>query len=76
MPQPSDPVPTSAARVTLSRIMHALDANLHGNVHGGAILRMVDEAAGACAARHSGGLAVTASMTTWPSWCRCASATW
>jgi acyl-CoA hydrolase len=55
-------VPTSASRVTLSRIMDALDANLHGNVHGGAIVRMVDEAAGACAARHSSGLAVTASM--------------
>ncbi|CAN5585625.1 acyl-CoA thioesterase [soil metagenome] len=56
------PVPTSASRIRLSRIMDALDTNLHGNVHGGVIMKMVDDAAGACAARHSGGRAVTASM--------------
>jgi acyl-CoA hydrolase len=39
-------VPTSAARIRLSRIVDALDANLQGNVHGGAIMRLVDEAAG------------------------------
>lgn len=55
-----EPVPTSASRIELSRIMDALDANLYGNVHGGAIMRMVDEAAGVVASRHTGGSAVTA----------------
>ena len=41
-------------------MVHADDANLFGNVHGGAIMRMVDEAAGVVAARHTGGRAVTA----------------
>ena len=54
--------PTSFSRVTLSRIMEPTDANLHGNVHGGVILRAVDNAAGAAAARHSKGLAVTAAI--------------
>jgi acyl-CoA hydrolase len=53
-------VPTSAARIRLSRIVDALDSNLQGNVHGGAIMRLVDEAAGVVASRHSGGRAVTA----------------
>ena len=60
---PSDePKPTSAARTTLSRIMTVLDTNLHGNVHGGVIMKLVDDVGGAVAARHSGGRAVTASM--------------
>ena len=42
--------------------MEGTDANLHGNVHGGVIMRMVDNAAGACAARHARGPAVTAAM--------------
>jgi acyl-CoA hydrolase len=53
-------VPTSASRIRLSRVVDALDANLHGNVHGGAIMRLVDEAAGVVASRHSGGRVVTA----------------
>jgi acyl-CoA hydrolase len=52
----------SASRCTLSRIMTALDANLHGNIHGGVIMKLVDDAAGVVAARHSGGRAVTAAM--------------
>jgi acyl-CoA hydrolase len=42
--------------------MTALDANLHGNIHGGVIMKMVDDAGGVVAARHSGGRAVTAAM--------------
>lgn len=56
------PTPTSFAHVTLARIMDDGDANLHGNVHGGVIMKAVDDAAGACAARHTRGKAVTASM--------------
>ncbi len=54
--------PTSAAETTLSRIMTTLDTNLLGTVHGGVIMKLVDEVAGAVAQRHSGGPAVTASM--------------
>jgi acyl-CoA hydrolase len=57
-----DPKPTSAARTTLSRIMSVLDTNLLGTVHGGVIMKLVDDVAGAAASRHSGGTAVTASM--------------
>ena len=56
------PKPTSSSRLTLARIMDDLDANLHGNVHGGVIMKAVDDAAGACAARHCRAPAVTAAM--------------
>lgn len=42
--------------------MGVTDTNLHGNIHGGVIMRIVDNAGGATAARHSGGRAVTAAM--------------
>ena len=54
--------PTSAARSTLSRIMTVLDTNLLGTVHGGVVMKLVDDVAGVVAQRHSGGAAVTASM--------------
>ncbi len=38
------------------------DVNLYGTVHGGVIMKFVDDAAGAVAARHSGGNAVTAAI--------------
>ncbi|MEI7556208.1 acyl-CoA thioesterase [Candidatus Chlorohelix sp.] len=41
------------SRSTTSRIMEMLDANGHGNVHGGVIMRMVDEAAAIVAIKHS-----------------------
>jgi acyl-CoA hydrolase len=58
----TDPRPVSASRITLSRIMSELDTNLHGNVHGGVIMKLVDDVGGAVAARHTGGRAVTAAM--------------
>ncbi|WP_261993791.1 acyl-CoA thioesterase [Streptomyces sp. t39] len=54
--------PTEASRTTLSHIMTGNDTNLLGTVHGGVIMKLVDDAAGAVAGRHSGGPAVTASM--------------
>ena len=36
------PKPTSYSRVTLARIMGAGEANLLGNVHGGVIMKAVD----------------------------------
>ncbi|MFD1321592.1 acyl-CoA thioesterase [Micromonospora sonneratiae] len=60
----SDPSgkPTSYSRVTLSRIMTAVDVNLYGTVHGGVLMKFVDDVAGAAAARHTGGTAVTAAI--------------
>lgn len=58
--QPSAGKPTSYSRVTLSRIMTAVDVNLYGTVHGGVLMKFIDDVAGASAARHSGGTAVTA----------------
>ncbi|MDT0309364.1 acyl-CoA thioesterase [Streptomyces sp. DSM 44917] len=52
----------AASRTTLSRIMTQNDVNLLGTVHGGVVMKLVDDAAGAVAGRHSGGPAVTASM--------------
>ncbi|GIF43413.1 acyl-CoA thioesterase [Actinoplanes xinjiangensis] len=54
--------PTALSRVTLSRIMTAVDVNLYGTVHGGVLMKFVDDVAGAAAARHSGGTAVTAAI--------------
>lgn len=48
------------SRTTTSRIMEMLDANGHGNVHGGVIMRMVDEAAAVVAMRHARTAVVTA----------------
>lgn len=42
--------------------MSVLDTNLLGTVHGGVVMKLVDDVAGAVASRHSGGPAVTASM--------------
>ncbi len=54
--------PVASSSVTLTQAMGITDANLHGNVHGGAIMKLVDTAAGTAAARHSGGRVVTAAM--------------
>lgn len=55
-------LPASYSRVALAMVMERTRANLHGNVHGGEIMKLVDSTAGAVAQRHSGGLAVTAAM--------------
>src|SRR5207344_2640342 len=64
--QPTEPAPTgrptSASRTTLSQIMTAADTNLLGSVHGGVVMKFVDDVAGVVATRHSGGPAVTAAM--------------
>jgi len=51
-----------SSRSTLSRIMTSLDVNLLGTVHGGVVMKLVDDVAGVAAARHSRGNAVTAAM--------------
>ena len=42
------------SRCTTRRLMELMDANAHGNVHGGVIMRMVDESAAIVAIKHSG----------------------
>jgi acyl-CoA hydrolase len=54
--------PTSASRLTLSKIMTVVDTNLLGTVHGGVIMKFVDDVAGVVAARHTGGAALTVAM--------------
>jgi acyl-CoA hydrolase len=54
--------PVSATRISLSRVMTQLDVNLLGTVHGGVMMKLVDDVAGLVATRHSGGPAVTASL--------------
>lgn len=52
----------SDSRLTLSHIASAQETNLLGTVHGGNVMKLVDDAAGTVAARYSGGPAVTAAM--------------
>jgi len=47
------PKPVRASRVTLSLLMPPAEANLLGNVHGGYIMRLMDEAGASAAMRHS-----------------------
>lgn len=62
MPHHLEPKPVRASAVTLVRVMTLLDANSLGNVHGGVIMREVDNAAGIAAARHAGRTCVTAAI--------------
>jgi acyl-CoA hydrolase len=43
----------SASRVTLAQLMGPQEANLHGNVHGGHIMKLMDEAGASAAIRHA-----------------------
>jgi uncharacterized protein (TIGR00369 family) len=56
------PKPAAASAISLTVPMELTDANLLGNVHGGAIMRLVDDAGGLAAMRHCGGPVVTAAM--------------
>jgi len=48
--------------LTMSQVVMPADANHYGYVHGGTIMRLVDEAAFAVATRHTGMNVVTASV--------------
>lgn len=52
----------SASRVTLSQLMHPEHANLLGNVHGGWIMKLVDEAAALACMRHAQRKVVTVAI--------------
>jgi uncharacterized protein (TIGR00369 family) len=52
----------SDSQVSLSQLMGPQDANNLGNVHGGVIMKMVDEAGALAAMRHSVGPVVTVTI--------------
>lgn len=52
----------SASRCTLSALMGPQEANTHGNVHGGVIMKMVDEAGALAAMRHANRPVVTVAI--------------
>lgn len=51
-----------STRVVMAQQMNPQDANPAGNVHGGVIMKLIDTAAGAVAARHARTNVVTASI--------------
>ena len=57
-----DAKPVSASRTMIARMMSILDANTAGNVHGGTILKLADEAAGLAAIKHARQRVVTAGV--------------
>jgi acyl-CoA hydrolase len=64
-PKELDMIPgraASASRVTLAQLMGPQEANLHGNVHGGHIMKLMDEAGGSAAIRHAGREVVTVAV--------------
>jgi uncharacterized protein (TIGR00369 family) len=62
MPWDPTPKPVAASQITIAQMMELTDANVAGNVHGGAIMRLVDTAAALAAIRHASGLCVTVSI--------------
>ena len=52
----------SESRVTLTQVMNVTDANILGNVHGGLLMKLSDEAGGIAAARHACRPAVTVTV--------------
>ncbi len=61
--QPADisiPKTIADSLTVTSRMMEVLDSNGHGNVHGGVIMRMVDESAAIVAIKHARRAVVTA----------------
>src|SRR5574339_999955 len=56
------PKPISASRITLSQLMHPEHANLLGNVHGGWVMKLVDEAGALSCMRHAQRKVVTVAI--------------
>ena len=54
--------PVSASRITISQLMHPEHANLLGNVHGGWIMKLVDEAGALACMRHAQKKVVTVAI--------------
>ena len=62
MSDPLTPKPIRASRVTISQLMHPEHANLLGNVHGGWIMKVVDEAGALACMRHAQRKVVTVAI--------------
>ncbi len=54
--------PPAASRVTLAQLMGPPDSNRYGNVHGGIIMKLMDEAGASAAIRHAGRPVVTVAV--------------
>ena len=57
-----EPKRVKDSSVTVVQQMTQMDANLAGNVHGGTIMKLIDNTAGIVGVRHTGGNVVTASI--------------
>lgn len=57
-----DPKPVRASRISIAQLMQPEHANNLGNVHGGWIMKLVDEAGALAAMRHTGRRCVTVSI--------------
>jgi uncharacterized protein (TIGR00369 family) len=57
-----NPKTTKESTITIVQQMTHQDANLAGNVHGGTIMKLIDNTGGIVASRHAGCLVVTASI--------------
>src|SRR3954471_8801933 len=57
-----DPRPVSDSQTQLVQWMGVLDANSAGFIHGGSVMKLCDEAAGAAAVKHSRSRVVTAGV--------------
>jgi uncharacterized protein (TIGR00369 family) len=57
-----EPKRVKDSSVTVVQQMTQQDANLAGNVHGGVIMKLIDNTAGIVGVRHTGGNVVTASI--------------
>ena len=56
------PRPMRASRITISQLMQPEHANHHGNVHGGWIMKLVDEAGALACMRHAQRRVVTVAI--------------
>lgn len=54
--------PTSQSATVLATLVEPSQTNAMGNIHGGTIMKLADQAAGAAAIRHAGRICVTASI--------------
>lgn len=62
MPERLSPKPIRDSRIMLSQLMHPEHANLLGNVHGGWIMKLVDEAGALTCMRHAQRKVVTVTI--------------
>jgi len=59
---PSGPKPPRSSRISISQLMQPEHANLNGDVHGGWIMKLADEAGALAAMRHTQSRVVTVAI--------------